>query len=390
MTDKDTNERNVIHDIFPDAQLLICLFHALRTFHREITCDKLGITPQERDQSKVLFEKICYSHNEEEYQKLYDTLKSFALAQVMDYFDKNWHAIRNEWAVGLTYESGNFLNRTNNRLESFNGKLKSVIDSFSNLQEFFEKLFVIINCVRIERDSKALLTVQKWPTTKFLNAVEEQYFRLLTPYAFDFLKKQLLQKSTIIESTTDQSCSCGFFRSMKLPCKHIFKKREHDNLLLFDPTICDNRWTRNYYTKSHVIFNALSNDQNNSSLSITHQPAQRTKCLTSYEKFRKASIYSSKISEILSTVSNDQFHRKIEQLKLIIDCWANNKELSIKLLEDDTCVLEENDDIPCFEDYIIEEEVDDEDNEDQDSIIIPSTDELFSNFPNSNEPVGKY
>jgi len=85
-------------------------------------------------------------------------------------------------------------------------------------------------------------------------------------------------------------------------------------------------------------------------LSITHQPEQITKCLTSHEKYIKASMYSTKISEILSTVSNDQFHRKIEQLKLIINCWANNKELSINLLEDDTCVLD---------DYIIEEEVDD-------------------------------
>lgn len=139
------------------------------------------------------------------------------------------------------------------------------------------------------------------------------------PHKIDFLKKQLQQKSTIVESTsTDQSCSCAFFRSMKLPCKHIFKKREQKNLSLFDPTICDNRWTRNYYIKSHVIFNTLSNDQVQcSSLSITHQPEQSTRCLTSHEKFRRASMYSTKISEILSTVSNDQFHRKIEQLNAI-------------------------------------------------------------------------
>jgi len=117
-------------------------------------------------------------------------------------FIKNWHTFRNEWVVGITYDSGNFLS---NRLESFNGKLKSVIYSFYNLQEFFEKLFVVIKCLRIERDSKALLIVQKWPTTKFPNAVEEPYFRLLTPYAYDFLKKQLLQKNTIVEGTTDQS-----------------------------------------------------------------------------------------------------------------------------------------------------------------------------------------
>jgi len=112
-------------------------------------------------------------------------------------------------------------------------------------------------------------------------------------------------------------------------------------------------------------------------------------------------MYSTKISEILSTVSNDQFHRKIEQLKLIINCWANNKELSINLLENETCVLD---------DYIIEEEVDVEEEDtadhdvisdipqmanykedtDDDAIIIPSANDLFANFPNANEPVGKY
>jgi len=38
----------------------------------------------------------------------------------------------------MTYNTGNFLNTTNNRLESFNGKLKSVIPTFSNLEEFLK------------------------------------------------------------------------------------------------------------------------------------------------------------------------------------------------------------------------------------------------------------
>jgi len=45
-----------------------------------------------------------------------------------------------EWVTGLTSGSGNFLNSTNNRLESFNSKLKSVIPVYSNLPEFFNTL----------------------------------------------------------------------------------------------------------------------------------------------------------------------------------------------------------------------------------------------------------
>ena len=48
ITDKDFVERDTFKDEFPQASLQICLFHVLRTFKREITSDKLGITQPER------------------------------------------------------------------------------------------------------------------------------------------------------------------------------------------------------------------------------------------------------------------------------------------------------------------------------------------------------
>ena len=44
MTDKDLTERHVISEAFPEARLPICLFHTLRTFKREVTTAKMGIT----------------------------------------------------------------------------------------------------------------------------------------------------------------------------------------------------------------------------------------------------------------------------------------------------------------------------------------------------------
>jgi len=40
MTDKDMTKRQVIKEIFPNVSLAICLIHVLRTFNREITCEK--------------------------------------------------------------------------------------------------------------------------------------------------------------------------------------------------------------------------------------------------------------------------------------------------------------------------------------------------------------
>ncbi|CAI6377426.1 unnamed protein product [Macrosiphum euphorbiae] len=71
ITDKDMKERSVIKSLFPTSRLVICLFHTLRTFNREITCEKLGITPDERDNSKKLIEQLCYCKNEKEYQEIH-------------------------------------------------------------------------------------------------------------------------------------------------------------------------------------------------------------------------------------------------------------------------------------------------------------------------------
>ena len=65
-----------------------------------------------------------------------------------------------QWALGMNNSSGNFLNGTNNRVESINAKLKSVVSRYSSLEEFVEKFFLILRVLRAE-DHKASLTALK-------------------------------------------------------------------------------------------------------------------------------------------------------------------------------------------------------------------------------------
>ena len=67
MADKDFVERDVLKEKFPDAQVLICLFHVLKTFRREITAEKLGVTTAERNLVLEIIQKIVYAKNEDEY-----------------------------------------------------------------------------------------------------------------------------------------------------------------------------------------------------------------------------------------------------------------------------------------------------------------------------------
>ena len=150
MSDKDMTERDTLAKSFPDSQLLICLFHTFRSFRREITTDKMGITSGQRSTCLEMLQQLAYSTSEEMYQDIYCRFCECAPSTVLQYFNENWHCIRGQWVMGMKFVSGNFRNATNNRLECINSKLKSVISRYSSLEEFVEKFFLILRVIRSE------------------------------------------------------------------------------------------------------------------------------------------------------------------------------------------------------------------------------------------------
>lgn len=183
--------------------------------------------------------------------------------------------------MGMMYTTGNFLNRTNNRLESLNAKLKSVISRYSSLEEFVDNFFLICRVLRSERDYKAALVVQKLPVTYYSasNPACVKYIQYLTPYANSFVTKQINLKDKVkfkladdgecyeVDSSegllhvTSTTCECTSWKSMKLPCRHIFAIRVELQFDLFEEELCEKRWSLDYYKESQRIFqNELPNN----------------------------------------------------------------------------------------------------------------------------------
>ena len=120
LTDKDMTERNVFKSELPHIDLQICLYHVLRTFSRECTTEKLGVTAGERHTILTKLQGFTYARTEEEYEEKYDDFCAVSPNHlVTEYFDRNWHPIKEQWVEGLKSKSLNFNTSTNNRLESF-------------------------------------------------------------------------------------------------------------------------------------------------------------------------------------------------------------------------------------------------------------------------------
>ncbi|XP_043271633.1 uncharacterized protein [Venturia canescens] len=346
MADKDLLERKIIKEEIPFANVLICVFHALRTFHREITCDKLGITSGQRDTAKEIIQKMVYARSEEQYQQLYQELNKLPNS-IVDYFNSNWHEIRHEWSMSNNFMQSNFLNITNNRLESLNAKVKSVVKRYTTLEDFVRSFFILVMCLNDERDHKAAYTYQKIAVQAF-DAESPEYFfsHLLTKYAFRFVEKELHPENrtdfTMVEGndgfltridgttihTNSELCDCLFFVSMKLPCRHIFEARKNLGLSLCVVELCDERWTRKYFFEKQRVFNPSDGNIDVPSPTVT-QNILRRRVLSQSDRYRKAFLLAKESASLISESTGDEYIRRMQQMTDMNAAWSQNTNYEI-------------------------------------------------------------
>ena len=171
---------------------------------------------------------------------------------------------------------------------------------------------------------------------------ESEYTKLLTSYASGLVIKQLEttrkvknikeeNNSYVVETSegertvTITKCACSFFTSICLPCRHIFALRAKLGKSLYDPTICDQRWTSTYYKCTQRI---LSNSQPTSSLVIV-KSNPKTHVLSQHEKYRKALLLTSELASVASVASHIHFERRLKLIRELIDCWKCGEEVGL-------------------------------------------------------------
>ncbi|XP_022165268.1 protein FAR1-RELATED SEQUENCE 5-like [Myzus persicae] len=339
MTDKDENMRNVLRQHFPTSKLILCKFHVFQIFKREITTNKLGITPCEESTTKEYFQNISYSKSIEEYENTYESMTQLLPTQVMKYFNNNWNPIKDEWVDAFIND--NFLNFTNNRTESLNRNLKSVIRKLSSLEEFLTNFFIELHIERTERDHKAIKSIHKIPVISNDILPIKKYSDLLTQYSFSHVEKEYLASLKMNNNSLENIgvtitlCDCKFFRSMKLPCRHIIKKRQLNNLDIFDQQLCLPRWTKNYLLQNQNAFQPQINspDSGQDSISyITFKKKQSPK--SAFEKYKEASNFTTKLCQLASEVGHSIYNNRIEVLKNIIKHWGKHQEIIVIPIEE--------------------------------------------------------
>ena len=348
MTDKDLTERQVIGEMFENAALLICLFHTLRSFRREVSVQKMGITEGQAQTYLDIFQKMAYAKNPVEYDVEKQNLLAVAPRQVREYFLTSWDPIKDEWVHSEKSKKGNLLNSTNNRLESINGKLKSVIKKFSSLDKFIDGFFSILTSLRVERDHIASRILNTRKVKPFTSLTLSRYARIVTPYAFSFMEQQYIlylahvnrEVSKIDETTfeipssegnlttTAESCSCLFHGAMSLPCRHIFLVRSLLKSEEFDSALCSERWTMSYFSKNARVMAGTSSPSGTRTLeeSVALDVVPRVVGDTVQKRFRQARVLTDQLASLVSESTGIDFEEKMKFLRNVYSALTSSSQ----------------------------------------------------------------
>ena len=184
----------------------------------------------------------------------------------------------------------------------------------------------LLSCIeglRSERRYRqARLTNRVKMASKAMSTLEQQYNELLTPFAYDCLVDELKLMGLASErhATSDDSCSCRFFRCMMMPCRHMLVTRESHDLDLFVPDLIAPRWTKDYnsclnlrpFTQSAITVSEAT-------------PSRKKKTLTSNEKYKLANKTFQRMATLMADQGMQDFEKKLDLMKSILSNWEENR-----------------------------------------------------------------
>lgn len=344
MTDKSFANRNAFTASFPDAQINLCVFHVLQIFNREITPLKREITSAQTKEAKQILKDMVYTKSEIEYNQCYRDLRSLRCNQLMAYFNANWHSIQDQWVGYLVDRNKNCQIRTNNRLESLNQKIKSVVTKYANLGAFFNDVMTLFASYNAERDHVAADSILRKPLTIQAESADDKlYSEYLTIFAYKHYMKESAKsldieftqitnaagkcfEHNLLVETSFVDCTCRFYTTMKLPCRHIIALLRNKKLPLYVPTICADRWQRQKAQfSSEREYATPSNIPTSSQLQVVCSSNTPRRKMTPNEKFRSADIETKKICELLAERPQSQFNELMKTLKEFRQCLEIGK-----------------------------------------------------------------
>ncbi|KAK3913122.1 DNA topoisomerase 3-alpha [Frankliniella fusca] len=269
---------------------------------------------------------------DEEFQSLVEDLKETSSEAFFKYFEESWLKCPHAWCDIDKKKSLNYGNTTNNRVESFNSKIKKMINSHSTLAEAVQGL---LNLVRNKEEDVFFKDVQANLKKTYLSNSQDQNIQCmlshLTLYAAKLeiweYEAEVSQKEMEYYKSTETVCECKHKKSFNLPCRHMFEERRRKGTPVFTTTeSLEKIWLKaeqtNHPQKCSI---ALNEDRAEGTVIVRSIPAKKAD--TPLKKYQLADVEAKIMCNILS--ESVQFHERLCVLRDIIKIWSDGDKVVV-------------------------------------------------------------
>ncbi|XP_050513091.1 uncharacterized protein LOC126888734 [Diabrotica virgifera virgifera] len=225
------------------------------------------------------------------------------------------------------------------------------------LAQFVKSFFIFLHSHEHERNNRTARLILTRPITLFSkDSCEIHYEEYLTPYANKYVQFQIVASKQVVVTLKDRNlnmyeaesngnkyivftnkCTCINFTSMLLPCKHIFATRLVEKIKLFDKSLCNERWSKEFYIKHQRVAKGVTTTSENISL----QPFSVTQAVspsiqTVNQKRKKALFVTNSLANLASLSSGSSFSYKMKILEAIETAWRQGHEVALNVISSST------------------------------------------------------
>ncbi|CAA9994065.1 unnamed protein product, partial [Nesidiocoris tenuis] len=321
-----------LQTVFPDVEVRISTHYSVRAFNKVLsTGTKFVASNKEREICVKLFNKMLLSKTQDEYKMLNSLFRKVAPSFIVNYFAEEWEPTKNRWAVH------NFPPVFPGGFEQTpEGKL--VIPKDSTILTFLKQLLRWLDSLKAQTSYRTSVHILKKPVVApSKGSWQDLYSSLLTQYAFNYVSQQVIQSSSVnVLGETDEgmyivqedsncfcvgpeNCQCLDWLSMRLPCRHVLSVRNFLSMPCFCESLCDVRWSKQYYLDTRLNING---------------PPDRTQ--ESKSKPSTNPRYSKKAMSVVETLlrimhDDDRLDGRIANLEKIAQTWALGYDVSISV-----------------------------------------------------------
>ena len=120
------------------------------------------------------------------------------------------------------------------------------------------------------------------------------------------------------------SCSCTFYSSNMLPCRHIFAVRIKYDMCLISEDMIAKRWLKNFQSVQSQSASKPSVINR-----IVKTPTKRNRILSTPQKYSRAGNIAKDIASLITQLGTSQFHHCLQQLQTLHDFWIQGIDVTI-------------------------------------------------------------